>query len=180
MIVDYEYMVSVYEKLEKKVYEPSKDYVYDSGYYIYYGKLKNALAEKMRSLKFQEQYFMYNDLGDFIEYEDGKKGLVFVMEQFLRIDDVAEPTHLVSYMSNNKIYKQYTLVVDKTMLAMNISWNKLTKSDWESLVTKLFKTSLTGADVTITFEYIGHDGGNYGANEAKDIFFDIQINKVSA
>ena len=180
MIVDYEYMVSVYEKLEKKVYEPTKDYVYDSGYYSYYGKLKNALAEKMRSLKFQEQYFMYNDLGDFIEYEDGKKGLVFVMEQFLRIDDVAEPIHLVSYMSNNKIYKQYTLVVDKTMLAMNISWNKLTKSDWESLVTKLFKTSLTGADVTITFEYIGHDGGNYGANEAKDIFFDIQINKVSA
>ena len=131
ILVDYDYMVDIYELRKQKTYDPRVDYkvnkdAYGNAYGItYHVELLEMLKIKMKECKvsdyFDLQFLSYITSDDCIPYGDGKSGFVLVMEQYLLIDEVTkknnEVDNLLKYLdTNNLVGNQYYLYIRTDIL----------------------------------------------------------------
>ena len=178
VIVDYDYMVSVYQKETGKVYEPSKDYSFNAvkGSYVYYVNLEKTLLEKMRQLKFNEQAFDIYTSGELFKYADGKNGLVYVMEQFFNLDEDGESSHLINYLSENNIYGDFVLMIDLNVLGLtDKDVRKLSGVYLAYYASNLIKEDIDKSNINIILDFIQHDGS--AISSITTLYFDMQISE---
>ncbi len=108
------------------------------------GDWYDALLERMRSKKFNEQYLFINTTGIL----NSKTGIIMVLENNLLIDADNEVGHLVEYMSHYNIYGEYDLYITEAML------NKaLSGTDALSKAQSLFASAINTHNINVSFTY---------------------------
>lgn len=153
IVVDIDFMIDVYEN-EVGSYKPLTD--------IGYSNLMNVFITKaMKSSKFSEQFLLIKNNRSLIKYnESGCYGIVFVIEQYLLIDESADVVHLVDYFDDNNITGTYLLYVDNNILGNQSGSSLLDK------VKSLFSCS-AGTGLKISFELydqnVNYSDDNKGA-----------------
>ncbi|MGN0961163.1 MAG: transglutaminase domain-containing protein, partial [Christensenellales bacterium] len=146
VVIDYNYMYNNYISSGGTVYGAMN-----------YNNIVKAMIEKMRSKKFNEQYFTLNsDSWGVIKYNQaGDTGVIMVFDQAFLIDADNEAGHLIEYLSNNKIYNNFELYVTTDML------NTVTGTTYLDKVKKLFQTAINShTDIQITFEFVEENNNN--------------------
>ena len=146
-------------------------------YYNY--ELRNSFQKNvMKFAKFQEQYLFITDENGLMEYEAGKKGMLFVFTQNLLIDNtdanennVDEVAHLVEYFSDNKITGTFVLYVENPIL------NEATGTTATQKVQSLFGSALATADIEISFELVSNDANT---GKASASIFNIVVTEKTA
>lgn len=106
----------------------------------------NALIEKMRSEKFNEQYVFINTTGIL----NTKTGIILVLENNLLIDADKEVGHLVEYMSHYRVYGEYDLYITQEMLNKAQSGTTALEK-----AQSLFAKALSTHNINIDFKYEG-------------------------
>jgi len=131
IIVDYDYMVDVYKLKTNKQYNPNTDYRVNKDkngtaygityFYELHNIFKSKLSECKKSEFFDLQFLSYVRSDDVVFYDDDKCGLVFVIEQFLLIDEKTNVNNevdiLLKYLDeNNLVGNEYNLYIRKDIL----------------------------------------------------------------
>jgi hypothetical protein len=121
--------------------------------YKYYELRKNFI-ECMRSLKFNEQYFtITNFQGEIVYNEDGEVGVLYILEQNLRLDNnndnniENEVSHLFEYFATYNITGDFALYVDGSLL------KNVNGSGYVTKLQNLISSAIS--DLNISIKYIG-------------------------
>lgn len=221
IVVDYDYMVSEYNKngnylsqtgVEKEYYDASDfsdrktrikseydkatdtltfysytpvysifgitGYTQQSVTYLNYELRNSFQINVMKKAKFQEQYLFIVDDNGLMEYEAGKKGMLFVFTQNLLIDNIDangnstnEVAHLVEYFSDNKITGTFVLYVENPIL------NEATGTTATQKVQSLFGSALSTADVEMSFKLVSDDAQTGSASAS---IFNLVVTEKTA
>lgn len=187
VIVDYDYMVQVYESATSKKYNSRTDYKvkkFMNGTVqsvVYYNELLDNLIDKMSKIKNSDdmpltcQSFDVIRSIDLVKYGEGKEGLVLLFEQSLLIDDNNDAENIVNYFNETKNYNRYLLYIDHKILSPK-------SSDYfksvESLLGELFDPLLDGKDnITFVFQVVDASVKYTALNYACVLIFDV-VEKV--
>lgn len=131
-----------------------RQYVNEVKYYL----LRVHFIECMRSLKFNEQYFIVTSYdGNIVFDENGNDGVLYILQQNLCIDGENnfgvedETAHLFEYLANSSITGEFILYVKNTML------KGVSGKTYLSKLQNLIATSIANTDLILDISYIGVD-----------------------
>ncbi len=162
VVIDYDFMVDVYETVEGQTYNPDYDYAYvNTGEMILYYYLKDAFVETLRSNKFREQYLFMVQSSSLVEYAENKFGLLYVFTQNLLIDAQGEVEHLVQHLSQQNISGTYTFYILNSILDSASGSTPLAK------VNNIFDQYLTFFSVDLTFDLLQTNASAAGEQATK-------------